>query len=74
MIAGSEVNDDPLAPISRYGRGVLAECGDATPIEWLRRDRRFLEKLATPDVTISDIIGDLVRSRRRAQDTSSPTS
>ena len=59
VIAGSEVNDDPLAPISKYGRQVVAECGDATPVEWLGRDRRFLEKLATPDVTIADIIGDL---------------
>ena len=59
VIAGSEVNDDPLAPISRYGRQMIAECGDATPVEWLERDRRFLEKLATPDVTIADIIGDL---------------
>ena len=59
VISGSEVNDDPLAPISKYGRQVVAECGDATPVEWLGRDRRFLEKLATPDVTIADIIGDL---------------
>ena len=59
VIAGSEVNDDPLAPISKYGRELVAECGDATPVEWLRREQRFLEKLATPDVTIADIIGDL---------------
>ena len=59
VIAGSEVNDDPLAPISKYGRQMIAECGDATPVEWLGRGRRYLEKLATPDVTISDIIGDL---------------
>ncbi|MDE2763345.1 MAG: magnesium chelatase [Gemmatimonadota bacterium] len=59
IIAGSEVNDDPLAPISKYGREVVAECGDATPVEWLAREHRYLEKLATPDVTIADIIGDL---------------
>ena len=59
VIAGSEVNDDPLAPISKYGRQVIEECGDATPVEWLEREQRYLEKLATPDVTIADIIGDL---------------
>ena len=59
VIAGSEVNDDPLAPISKYGRQMIDECGDATPVEWLGREQRYLEKLATPDVTISDIIGDL---------------
>ena len=59
VIAGSEVNDDPLAPISKHGRLMVEECGDATPIEWLAREQRYLEKLATPDVTIADIIGDL---------------
>ena len=59
VIAGSEVNDDPLSPISRHGRLMLEECGDATPIKWLAREQRYLEKLATPDVTIADIIGDL---------------
>ena len=59
VIAGSEVNDDPFAPISKYGREVLTECGAATPIAWLARDQRFVEKLATPDVTIADLIGDL---------------
>ena len=59
VIAGSEVNDDPLAPISKYGRRMIAEHGDATPVEWLGREHRYLEKLATPDVTIADIIGDL---------------
>jgi len=59
VIAGSEVNDDPLAPISKHGRMMIDECGDATPIEWLGREQRYLEKLATPDVTIADIIGDL---------------
>ena len=59
VIAGSEVNDDPLAAISKYGRQMIDKCGDATPVEWLGREQRYLEKLATPDVTISDIIGDL---------------
>jgi magnesium chelatase subunit I len=59
VVAGSEVNDDPFAPISKYAREVLAECGDATPIGWLTREQRYVEKLATPDVTIADIIGDV---------------
>ncbi|MEO7986497.1 MAG: magnesium chelatase, partial [Gemmatimonadales bacterium] len=59
IIAGSEVNDDPFAPISKYARDLLDECGDATPIAWLRKDQRYVEKLATPDVTIADIIGDV---------------
>jgi magnesium chelatase subunit I len=58
-IAGSEVNDDPFRPISAYGRGVIEEMGDETPIVWVGRDARFVEKLATPDVTIADIIGDV---------------
>jgi magnesium chelatase subunit I len=59
VIAGSEVNDDPLRPVSKYGRQQLEEHGDDTPIEWVGRDARYIEKLATPDVTIADIIGDL---------------
>jgi magnesium chelatase subunit I len=59
IVAGSEVNDDPFAPISKFARERLAECGEATPIGWLRRDQRYVEKLATPDVTIADIIGDV---------------
>jgi magnesium chelatase subunit I len=59
IVAGSEVNDDPFAPISRYARERLAECGDATAIAWLPREQRFVEKLATPDVTIADLIGDV---------------
>jgi magnesium chelatase subunit I len=59
VVAGSEVNDDPFAPISKYARELLAECGDATPIGWLTREQRYVEKLATPDVTIADIIGDV---------------
>jgi magnesium chelatase subunit I len=59
FIAGSEVNDDPFDPISKYGRELIAEHGDQTPIAWLPREIRFVEKLATPDVTIADIIGDV---------------
>src|SRR5437870_2337475 len=59
IIGGSEVNDDPFDPISKYGRELIAERGDATPIAWLSRELRFVEKLATPDVTIADIIGDV---------------
>jgi magnesium chelatase subunit I len=59
IVAGSEVNDDPFSPISKFARERLAECGDATPISWLPRESRYIEKLATPDVTMADIIGDL---------------
>jgi len=58
-VAGSEVNDDPFDPISKYARERLAECGDATAIAWVHRSQRYVEKLATPDVTIADIIGDV---------------
>jgi magnesium chelatase subunit I len=59
ILAGSEVNDDPFAPISKYGRQLVAEAGDDAPIAWLDRSQRYVEKLATPDVTIADIIGDV---------------
>ena len=59
IIEGSEVNDDPLRPISKYGRLKLEEAGDDTAIDWVQRGNRYVEKLATPDVTIADIIGDL---------------
>jgi magnesium chelatase subunit I len=59
ILAGSEVNDDPFEPISKYGRELITEHGDKTPIIWLSRELRFIEKLATPDVTIADIIGDV---------------
>jgi len=59
VVAGSEVNDNPFAPISKYARERLAELGPKTPIAWLDRESRFVEKLATPDVTIADLIGDL---------------
>ncbi|HEY8225694.1 MAG TPA: hypothetical protein VIG25_10480 [Pyrinomonadaceae bacterium] len=59
IIAGSEVNDDPFAPISAYGRQTLDQQGDQTSITWIDRDARFVEKLATPDVTVADILGDV---------------
>ena len=59
IVAGSEVNDNPFAPISRYAREMIQECGDTTPVAWLERESRYVEKLATPDVTIADIIGDV---------------
>jgi len=58
-LAGSEVNDDPFAPISRFGKLQVEEHGDDTPIEWIARGRRYVEKLATPDVTVADLIGDM---------------
>lgn len=59
VVAGSEINDDPLQPISRFAKELLAEKGDDTPITWLHRSERFYEKLATPDVTVADLIGDV---------------
>ncbi len=59
VIEGSEINDDPLQPISRFAIELIKEKGDKTPITWLHREERFAEKLATPDVTVADIIGDV---------------
>lgn len=59
VVQSSEVNDDPLNPVSKYAKDLLDERGDETPIEWLHRDRRYGEKLATPDTTVADLIGDL---------------
>jgi len=59
QVAGSELRDDPFAPVSAYARALVAERGDKTPIEWLHRDERYVEKLATPDVSIADLIGDI---------------
>ena len=59
IVGGSEINDNPFAPISKYARNLIAEAGDDTPIAWVGRENRFVEKLATPDVTIADLIGDL---------------
>src|SRR5687768_2262986 len=59
IIAGSEINDNPFQPLSAYGRQQVELHGDETKIDWVRRQNRFVEKLATPDVTIADIIGDV---------------
>jgi magnesium chelatase subunit I len=59
VVEGSEINDDPLNPISRYAIETIKEKGDGAPIYWMHRDDRFAEKLATPDVTVADIIGDV---------------
>jgi magnesium chelatase subunit I len=59
VIAGSEINDDPFHPISKFGRDLLHEKGDDTPIEWIHRSQRYGEKLATPDVSVADLIGDI---------------
>ena len=59
IVAGSEINDDPYHPVSRYAVDLIAELGDATPIDWVHRDRRYGEKLATPDTSIADLIGEV---------------
>ena len=59
IVAGSEINDDPYHPVSRYARDLLDELGDGTPIYWVHRDERFGEKLATPDTSIADLIGEV---------------
>ena len=58
-VEGSEINDDPFNPISRFAKEKIKELGDSTPIAWLHKEERFAEKLATPDVTVADIIGDV---------------
>lgn len=71
-IAGSEIRDDPFRPISSFGRRQIEEKGEETPIEWLSADERYIEKLATPDVTIADMIGDIdpIKAARRGLDIS----
>jgi magnesium chelatase subunit I len=59
IVAGSEINDDPYHPVSKYARDIVAEDGDATLIDWVHRDQRFGEKLATPDTSIADLIGEV---------------
>lgn len=59
VVGGSEINDDPLKPMSRYAMELIKEKGDKTAISWLHRNERFYEKLATPDVTVADLIGDV---------------
>ena len=59
VIKGSELNDDPLLPLTRFAIDLIAEHGDSTPIDWLHRSERYAEKLATPDVSVADLIGDV---------------
>ncbi|HEY7847134.1 MAG TPA: magnesium chelatase, partial [Candidatus Limnocylindria bacterium] len=58
-VAGAELHDDPLHPVSAYARGLVAQEGDATPVTWMHRDDRYGEKLATPDITIADLVGEV---------------
>ena len=59
VVAGSEINDHPLHPISKYAHDLIAEKGDETPVDWIHRSQRYGEKLATPDVSVADLIGDI---------------
>jgi magnesium chelatase subunit I len=59
VISGSDINDDPLHPISKYAKDLIHEKGEDTPIEWMHRSQRYGEKLATPDVSVADLIGDI---------------
>ena len=72
FIEGSEIRDNPYHPICKYGREKVAEMGDDTPIAYLSRDERYVEKLATPDVTIADMIGDIdpIKAARRGHNIS----
>jgi magnesium chelatase subunit I len=69
-VAGSEVRDNPYAPISKFSRDLIAKMGDQTPIAWLSPDDRYVEKLATPDVTVADLVGDIdpIKAARSNQD------
>jgi magnesium chelatase subunit I len=72
-VAGCEMRDNPYAPLCKRCRDLIAEKGDATPIAWLTRDERYVEKLATPDVTVADLVGDLdpIKAARGGEDLSS---
>jgi magnesium chelatase subunit I len=59
VISGSEINDDPMKPVSKYARDLIRENGDKTPVDWLHRSQRYGEKLATPDVSVADLVGDI---------------
>src|SRR5690606_21542627 len=59
VVAGSELNDDPFNPLSRFSKDILKEQGDDTKIRWMHRSERYAEKLATPDVSVADLIGDV---------------
>ncbi|MGD9489525.1 MAG: magnesium chelatase [Calditrichaceae bacterium] len=59
VVKGSELNDDPFSPLSRFAKDLVSEKGDETPVEWVHQSERYTEKLATPDVSIADLIGDV---------------
>ena len=67
IIKGSDINDNPFDPVSKSARDLLKQCGDETPLEWLHRSQRYGEKLATPDVTMADLIGDIDPIKAAAQ-------
>ena len=69
-VAGSELRDNPYAPLSRFSKNLIAELGDATPIAWMTPEDRYIEKLATPDVTVADLIGDVdpIKAARSGQE------
>ncbi len=67
VVRGSEINDNPFAPVSKFASDLVAERGDGTPIDWIHRSGRYGEKLATPDVTIADLIGDIDPIKAAAQ-------
>lgn len=67
VVKGSEINDNPFHPVSKFAVDLVSQCGDAAPIEWVHRDQRYGEKLATPDVTIADLIGDIDPIKAAAQ-------
>jgi magnesium chelatase subunit I len=67
VVRGSEINDNPYEPVSKAAVDLIKECGDKTPIDWIHRGRRYGEKLATPDVTIADLIGDIDPIKAAAQ-------
>lgn len=72
VVAGSEIHDNPYAPISKFARELIAERGEDTPIAWLSPEQRYVEKLATPDVTIADMLGDIdpIKAAKRGIDIS----
>ena len=59
VVAGSEINDDPFSPVSKHAKDLISQPGQNTPIEWVHRDLRYGEKLATPDTSIADLIGEV---------------
>ncbi|MBI2418512.1 MAG: AAA family ATPase, partial [Ignavibacteriales bacterium] len=67
IVSGSEINDNPFTPLSKFAKDLVAELGDDMPVEWIYRDTRYTEKLATPDVTTADLIGDVDPIKAAAQ-------